>query len=351
MQGGLTARAVQPQIATIGFYGIQDPNTPEELFRQGQHHAPALSKGLILLAVAGVLLALVASSFYSVGPEEVGVIRRFGKYYTTTSPGLHWKFPFNIDKLDTVKVKRIYKEEFGYRTVRAGVKTQYSPKNFSDEAQMLTGDLNVLEVTWIVQFLIADPAKALFNIIDINKTVRDISESVMRQEIGDSSVEEGLTTRRIEINQQVQDRMQEILDSYDIGVRIVTVKLQDVNPPEQVRASFNEVNEAKQEKEKVVNQSWEAFNKVIPRARGEAEKTVREAEGYALERVNEAKGDAAKFVATWTAYKEAKDVTRKRMYLETMLTVLPKAGKIYVMGAEGQSMPLPLLHLNEEGVK
>jgi len=328
------------------------PDTPEELFRQGQNQLSRFSKQipLISLLFVVVIFALIAmTSFYSVGPDEVGVIRRFGKYTKTTQPGLHWKLPFNIEKLNKVKVKRIYKEEFGFKTLRAGVKTQYSTKSYSDESQMLTGDLNVLDVTWIVQFKLEDPVKALFNIRDIGKTVRDISEAVMRQVVGDSSVEDVLTKNRIEINQSVQDQMQQILDSYDVGIRIVTVKLQDVNPPEEVKASFNEVNEAKQEKEKVVNQSWEAYNKVIPKARGQAEKTIREAEGYSLSRINRAKGDASKFVATWNAYKEAKDVTRKRMYLETLQEVLPRTGKIFVMGSGGNSI-LPLLNLSKEGL-
>ena len=327
------------------------PDTPEELFRQGKDYIPKINKGLssiIIMLVMGGLFLL--SSFYSIGPDEVGVIRRFGKYTKTTQPGLHWKLPFNIEKLNKVKVKRIYKEEFGFKTVRAGIKSQYSSKSYSEESLMLTGDLNVVDVNWIVQFKLEDPVKALFNIRNINVTVRDISEAVMRQVIGDTAVEEALTTRRIEINQEVQDKMQEILDSYNIGIRIVTVKLQDVNPPDEVKASFNEVNEAKQEKEKVVNQSWEAYNKVIPKARGEAEKTIREAEGYSLKRINRAKGDASKFVATWNAYKEAKDVTLKRIYLETLSEVLPKAGRIYVMGPEGNNL-LPLLNLSQEGQK
>ncbi|MDD3374502.1 MAG: FtsH protease activity modulator HflK [Candidatus Omnitrophica bacterium] len=330
---------------------FQIPDTPEELFRQGKKYIPKVNKGLSSVVVMVIAVgALILSSFYSVGPDEVGVIRRFGKYIKTTQPGLHWKVPFNIEKLNKVKVKRIYKEEFGFKTVRSGVKTQYSSKAYIEESLMLTGDLNVVDVNWIVQFKLEDPVKALFNIRDVDVTVRDISESVMRQVIGDSSVEEVLTTRRIEINQEVQGKMQEILNSYNIGIQIVTVKLQDVNPPDAVKASFNEVNEAKQEKEKIVNQSWEAYNKVIPKARGEAEKTIREAEGYSLKRINQAKGDATKFIATWNAYKEAKDVTLKRMYLETLSDVLPKAGKIYVMGPEGNTI-LPLLNLTQEGQK
>jgi len=213
---------------------------------------------------------------------------------------------------------------------------------------MLTGDLNVLVVEWIVQFRVKDPVKFLFNIRDPRGTIRSISEAVMRQVVGDNSVSEVLTTRRVEINIAVQEKLQEILDSYDSGIQIVTVKLQDVNPPDPVKPSFNEVNEAKQEKEKVINQAWEAYNKAIPTARGQAEKTIKKSEGYALNRINQAKGDAAKFIATWDAYKDSKDVTRKRLYLETMNEVIPKAGNKYIFDSDQKGI-LPLLRLDREG--
>ena len=305
-------------------------------------------KGLIPLVVAGVvIIAALFSSFYSVGPDEVGVIRRFGKYVRSTNPGLHLKVPF-VEKVNKVKVKYIFKEEFGFRTKRPGIVSQYSAREYFDESLMLTGDLNVLVVEWIVQFKVKNPVKLLFNIRNPRRTIRNISEAVMRQVVGDNTVNEVLTRRRVEINQEVQDKLQEILDSYDSGVQIVTVKLQDVNPPDEVKPSFNEVNEAKQEKEKVINQSWEKYNKIIPKARGEAEKTIRESEGYALNRINMAKGDAAKFIATWEAYKTAKDVTRKRLYLEALNEILPKAGKKFIVDSKEKSI-LPLLHLDGKG--
>lgn len=303
-------------------------------------------KGMLPLAIA-VLVIVVAlfSSFYAVGPDEVGIIRRFGKYVRSTNPGLHLKIPF-IEKVNKVKVKYIFKEEFGFRTTRAGVVTQFSAREFFDESLMLTGDLNVLVVEWIVQFKVKDPVKLLFKIRNPRRTIRNISEAVMRQVVGDNTVSEVLTTRRVEVNQEVQDKLQEILDSYGSGIQIVTVKLQDVNPPDEVKPSFNEVNEAKQEKEKVINQAWEKYNKIIPKARGEAEKTIREAEGYALKRINMAKGDAAKFIARWEAYKNAKDVTTKRLYLEAMNEILPKAGKKFIVDSKQKGI-LPLLNLNK----
>ncbi|NQT46939.1 MAG: FtsH protease activity modulator HflK [Candidatus Omnitrophica bacterium] len=294
-----------------------------------------------------VIASLFFGAFYTVGPDEEGVVRRFGKYVRLTNPGLHFKAPF-IEKVDNVKVKYIFKEEFGFRTARAGVVTQYSQKSYYDESLMLTGDLNVIVVEWIVQFKVKDSVKRLFNVRNPQGTIRHISEAVMRQVVGDNTVNEVLTMRRVELNQEVQDKLQEILDFYDSGIQIVTVRLQDVNPPDQVKPSFNEVNEAKQEKEKAINQAWEKYNMIIPKARGEAEKTIREAEGYSLNRINEAKGEAARFISVWEAYKDSKDVTRKRLYLEAMNEVLPKAGRKFIVDSSQQSI-LPLLNLNREG--
>ncbi|MFH1645943.1 MAG: FtsH protease activity modulator HflK, partial [Candidatus Omnitrophota bacterium] len=250
------------------------------------------------------------------------------------------------EKVDLVKVKHIFKEEFGFRTSKPGIVTEYSTRNFSEESLILTGDLNVIVVEWIVQYKIKDPVKYLFNIRNPRETIQKISEAVMRQIIGDHSVNEILTARRVEINQEAQEQLQNILDSYNCGIHIVTIKLQDVNPPDPVKPSFNEVNEAKQEKEKLINQAWETYNKMIPLARGEAEKTIREAEGYSLNRINRAKGDAEKFVLTWEAYKESKVVTGKRLFLEAMNKIMPAAGKKYVIDSAQEGI-LPLLKLGE----
>lgn len=322
------------------------PDTPEELFRQGGQNFSRLNKWLPTLIFIFLICFIALTSFYSVNQGEVGVIRRFGKYYTTTQPGLHWKLPFNIDRLDIVPVERVFKEEFGFRTLEAGVKTRYSQQSYDDEALMLTGDLNVLDVSWIVHFKIKDPVQLLFNIRNRRDTVRDLSEVAMRQVIGDYSVNEAITTSKNEINQAVRTNLQASLDLYQAGIQIDKIELQEVLPPGPVKASFNEVNEAEQEREKVINQSWEAYNKAIPKARGQAEKTIREAEGYALARVKAAEGDAAKFTETWNAYKDAKDVTRRRLYLETLGEIIPRAGKIYVMDPESNQV-LPLLKLDD----
>jgi len=325
---------------------FKGPINPEDIINAGKKRLPEIIKYAPFVIVAFLIIVFLASGLYSVGPDEVGVVRRFGQYVRTTNPGLHIKVPFGIENVDKVKVKYIFKEEFGFRTLKSGIVTSYSPKQYLDESLMLTGDLNAIIVEWIIQFKVKDPVKLLFNIRNPRDTIRNISEAVMRQVVGDNSVSEALTTRRVELNIAVQEKLQEILDSYDSGIQIVTVKLQDVNPPDPVKPSFNEVNEAKQEREKVINQAWEAYNKAIPAARGTAEKTIKEAEGYALNRVNNAKGDAAKFSSIWNAYKDAKDVTRKRLYLETMYEVIPKAGKKYIIDPSQQGI-LPLLRLGE----
>ncbi|MCK5259932.1 MAG: FtsH protease activity modulator HflK [Candidatus Omnitrophica bacterium] len=325
------------------------PDTPEELFRQGGRHIVNANKWLPMIIVFFLIGFFALTSFYSVDQGEVGVIRRFGKYSKTTQPGLHWKLPFNIDKLDKVRVERVFKEEFGFRTLKAGVNTQYSSKSYDEESLMLTGDLNVLDVSWIVHFKIKDPVHLLFNVRNPRETVRDLSESAMRQVIGDYSVNEAITTHKNEINQAVKELLQTALDNYKSGVQIDKIELQEVLPPAVVKASFNEVNEAEQEREKVINQSWEAYNKVIPKARGQAEKTIREAEGYALARVAKAQGDATKFLDTWNAYKNAKEVTKRRLYLETLEEIIPKAGKIFVFEPKANTV-LPLLNLSEGGL-
>ena len=285
------------------------------------------SKPVIIgIAVLFVLYAL-GTSFYTVEPDEEAVVIRFGKYIDTTPPGLHFKLPFGIDQEIKVKTKQVLQSEFGFRSqgISAGRgRTRYSERNFEDESLMLTGDLNVADVEWVVQYQIADPFKFLFQTGAPETNIRDVSESIMRRVVGDRSVTEVLTTGRVEISNNATVLMQQILDRYDMGVKIVTVKLQDVNPPDKVRPSFNEVNEAKQEQEKVINQAEERYNKVIPEARGEAEKMIAEAHGHATRVVNRALGDAEKFNQIYNEYRRVPAITRRRMYLETMEGVVWK---------------------------
>ncbi len=299
------------------------------------------------LIVLGIIILIVAfSTLYAVAPEEVGVIKRFGRYVRTTDPGLHIKIPF-AESVTKVKVKRVFKEEFGFRTLRPGVRTTYAPEVWQEESLMLTGDLNVAVVEWIVQYKIIDPYKYLFKVRNVRQTIRDISEVVMRGVVGDRSVDEILTIGRVEAASEAQRKLQEILNFYDTGIKIVTLKLKDVNPPDTVKPAFNEVNEARQDRERFINEAWEAYNEVIPKAKGEAEKIIAEAEGYAIRRVNMAKGEAERFLRMWREYKKAPDVTRKRLYLETLAEVLPEVGKIYVVDSEQKTL-LPLISLEGE---
>lgn len=325
-----------------------DFRTPEDIIDMGKKKMGDFSRFAPLLILGLVLLIGLVGTIYSIGPDEVGVVQRFGRYIDTTPPGLHMKLPFGIDKVTPVKVERVFKEEFGTRTIRPGIKSQYSPYSYVDESLMLTGDLNILDVRWIVQFRVKDPVKLLFYTRNPQDNVRDISEVVMRRFIGNYRVDEGLATKREEIDDLAQIELQKILDNYQTGIRIITVKLLDVNPPDEVKAAFNEVNEAKQEKERVINQAWEAYNKAIPRARGEAEKTIREAEGYSLDKINRAKGESERFSSILTEFKKAPDITQKRLYLETMTEVLPKSKYKYIIDPNQTSI-LPLLNLGQKG--
>ena len=293
-----------------------------------------------------VLVIIVASGLYSVGADEVGVIQRFGKYVRRTNPGLHIKVPFGVETVRKVKVKKVFKEEFGFRTVKADIRTKYASGGYKGESLMLSGDLNVAEVEWIVQYKVKEPYNYLFKIKDPVETLRAMSESVTRRIVGDRSVSEVLTVGRIDIAKEVEVGLQELLDQFESGIQIVTVKLQDVNPPEPVRPAFNEVNRAKQDKEKMINEAWEDYNKRIPKAQGEAGQMIAEAEGYALERVNRSLGDASLFKQVYREYRTAPDVTRRRLYLETMSKILPNIKDIYIVDEKQKSI-LPLLDLGK----
>lgn len=308
---------------------------------------PQLIKWAGLLVI---VLILLFTSFFTVGPEEVGVILRLGKYNRTVSPGLRFKMPFGIETLYKVPVERQLKQEFGFRTTKAGIKTRYSQKNFQDESLMLTGDLNAAEVEWIVQYRIKDPYKFLFKVRNATQTFRDMNEAVMREVVGDRGVNEVLTIGRVEIANTVTQKLQELADTYETGIKVDQVVLQDVNPPDPVKPAFNEVNEAQQEREKLINQAKSEYNKVIPKARGDAERIIEEAEGYAFERVNQAKGDAAKFNAIFREYLKAPEVTRQRMYLETMNEILPKAGRKLILDEKATGI-LPLFDLTKGGLQ
>jgi membrane protease subunit HflK len=301
---------------------------------------------IILLAI--IILILLFSSVYQISPEEMGVILRFGKFVRTTEPGLHFKLPLEIETLTKVPVQRQLKMEFGFRTSRPGIRTQYQVTSESaKEAIMLTGDLNVAIVEWIVQYKIKDPYKFLFKIRNANTTFRYMNEAAVRKVVGDSAVDEVITIGRSRIANEAKEQLQALCDIYEIGIEVNQLIFQDVNPPDAVKPSFNEVNEALQEKERKINEAYAEYNQVIPKAKGEAEQTIRGAEGYGMQRVNNAKGDANRFVAVYKEYARAPLVTRKRLYLEAINEILPKIQKKIIFD-EKQKNILPLLNLGEE---
>ena len=322
-----------------------DFRTPEDLLRFGKRF-PLRPANIGAIVLAALLLVASFTVFYSVGPDEKAVVLFLGKYVRTTGPGLHMKLPFGVERAIPVKVERIFKEEFGFRTTQPGIRTQYSPAQFLDESLMLTGDLNALIVNWIVQFRVSDPVKLLFGLRDPVVTIRVISEAAMRELVGDYSVDEVLTIKRAELNVEAKKMIQTILDSYDSGIHIETVNLQDVTPPARVRPAFNEVNEAKQEKERVISESLQQYNKVIPQAQGQAQKIILEAQGYAIDRVNRAKGEANRFLALLAEYRKSPDVTRRRLYLEAMQRALKKPKEKFVID-ESQKGILPLMDLRK----
>jgi membrane protease subunit HflK len=295
-----------------------------------------------------VAIIILATTLYSVATDEVGVVKRLGSYSRTVAPGLHMKMPFAFEKVHKVRVKHVFKEEFGFATEQPGVRTIYRRGDFSGESLMLPGDLNSAVVEWIVQYRIDDPVLYLFRVRGVPETIRDVAESAMRTIVGDRSVTEVLTVGRREVADEVQLLMQEALDEYETGIEIVTVNLKDVNPPDPVKPSFNEVNEAKQERERLINEAWAEYNKEIPAAEGEAQRTIRDAEGYALARVNRAQGDAQRFLAVWREYARAPDVTRRRLYLETMSEILPEIERKYIVDPELKNL-IPLLQLDGKG--
>jgi len=287
---------------------------------------------------------LLLSTFYQVQPEEVGVVLRLGRFVRTTDPGLRMKIPL-IEQVTKVQVQRQLKQEFGFRTEEPAVRTSFSGGDFTPESIMLTGDLNVAVVEWIVQYRVSDPYKYLFKVRNITDTFRAMNEAVMREVVGDRTVTEVLTVGRQDIESRVEERLRELVQQYEMGITIEQVVLQDVNPPDPVKPSWDEVNQAQQQRDRMINDARAEYNKVIPRAKGEAQQTVLEAEGYALNRVNRAQGESTRFRAVQEAYRRAPDVTRRRLYLETMERVIPATGGRLFLDKNANGI-IPLLPLD-----
>lgn len=298
---------------------------------------------LFFLVIAGF------GSYYTVEPDEEAVVIRFGKYIYTTQPGLHFKIPFGVDKVTKVKTKIVHQAEFGFRTTNLNTRrTTYSDRGYESESLMLTGDLNVAEVQWVVQFQISDPFKFLFKTSEPLSNIRDVAESIMRRVVGDKLVNEVLTTGRVVIATDAKLLMQQVLDKYDLGVLVKSIKLQDVNPPKVVQPSFNDVNSAKQEQEKMINQAEEAYNKVIPEARGKAQKLISEAEGYATSTINRAHGDAQRFSEVFKEYRRAPAITRKRIFLETMENIFTNLSQVTIVDPKVKGL-LPIFSKDSLG--
>lgn len=317
----------------------------EEFIRQlkMRYKLPQMPRGPFwMLGLLFAVILVAANSVFTVESQETAVVQRFGAYVFTASPGWHLKLPFGIDTVTKVASARTLQREYGYRTVRADIKSQFSEKGFEEQSSMLSGDLNVVNLHWAVQYMITNPVDYLFQVKQVEDTLDDISESVMRRIVGNRYADEVLTIGRADIARMAQDEMQQILNSYKTGVKIVTVKLQNVNPPDPVKAAFNEVNEARQEKERMINDAQQAYNQKIPKAMGEARQLVTQAEGYALERVNRSQGDASRFAEILEAYSKAPDVTRKRMYLESFGAFLEHVDRVVVIDEQQKNL-LPLL--------
>lgn len=307
-----------------------------------------LAKKYAKTIVVGFLaLITVLTTVYTVGPEEVGVVVRLGKFDRTVPSGLNFKLPLGIESVQKVPVERQLKQEFGFRTTTSGVRSTYAKAQFVDESLMLTGDLNLADVEWVIQYRITDPYLYLFRVRNAEKTLRDMSESAVRKVVGDRTVNEVLTVGRMEVAATVEKILQDLCNEYENGIKIDQVVLQDVNPPDPVKPSFNAVNEAQQQRETLINQGQADFNRVIPRARGEAQQTIQQAEAYALTRVNSALGETTRFNDLYDEYIKAPEVTKSRIYLETMARIMPKIGNKIIVDEQGNSV-LPLLQMQTD---
>lgn len=315
-----------------------------EEFRQAfnEWRAKFLKFGGPIVFVVLLLVVAAFSSFYTIDVSEEGVITRFGRYHKTSPPGLHYKLPLGIDRVYKVASKRRLQEEFGFRS--AGIsdgRSAYTDRGYANESLMLTGDLNVGDVSWILQYEISDPWKYLFHARDVQRNIRDVSLSIMRRVVGDRLVGDVLTVGRVEIADEAKRLTQEVLDRYDMGIRIITVNLQDVNPPESVKPAFNDVNAAKQQQEEAINIAEREYNRFVPEARGSADQLLSEAEAYSINIVNRAKGDAARFRSISDEYRKAPEITRSRVYIEVMEDILSNIHRLTVVDERLQGV-LPI---------
>ena len=326
----------------------------EDLVRHGQDRLKQIMPSgsprgvIIVLAVLALAGFGIWTAYYTVPSDSVAVVQRFGKYLKEVQPGLHFKLPLGIDAATIVPVKRQLKQEFGFTTPGGGDPYQSPrPRDGKRETEMVTGDLNAALVEWVVQYRISDPVKFLFEVREPSETLRYVSESVMREVVGDRTVDEVITIGRQEIESEALTKMQALSTKYAMGISIDQVQLKNINPPKPVQESFNEVNQAQQEKEKLINEARRDYNKVIPLAEGEKDQRIREADGYRLKRINEAEGDAARFSALLAEYSKAPEVTRRRIYIETLQDVMPGIRSKIIVDEQTRGI-LPLLNLSAQ---
>lgn len=321
----------------------------EEIIRRikSRYDLSQFPKGSIWWVILIALVVLIAfNSYYTVDPEETAVVQRFGRFVRTADAGLHFKIPFGVETVRKVVTGRVLQREYGYRTIEPGVRTRFTDKGYEEEARMLSGDLNVIDLQWTVQYKVRDPIDYLFQVEDVDGTLDDISESVMRRIVGNRYVDEVLTVGRASVADLAGKEIQEVMDHYRTGLQIITVKLQNANPPDPVKQAFNEVNEAQQEKERMINEAQQVYNQKIPRAKGEARQIITQAEGYALERVNRAEGEVARFSDILAEYRKSPEVTRSRMYVEAFSELSSKIERLIVID-ESQKNLLPLFDLGK----
>ncbi len=326
----------------------QGSRFPEGEFNFPDINFQKINSRTVLIGLVALAVIWLLTGIYFVGPQEAGVVRRFGEFVRQTEPGAHYHLPYPIETLVKPKVKELKRIEVGFRTIRQTPPQQY--RDIPEQSEMLTGDENIVNLDFIVQYRIVDAAKYLFNVKNQPETVMKASEAAIRYVVGKNSIDEVLTENKTKIQNDTQETLQLILDRYNSGISVNTVKLQDVQPPEEVADAFKDVASAIQDKDRLINQAEGYKNDIIPKARGEAAKLIKEAEAYKEERIKRAEGDVARFISILTEYNKAKTVTKQRLYIEAMEAILPGIEK-FIIDSDGSGGLFNVLQLKKEGGK
>ena len=328
--------------------GGSRPTPPDfgDFFQKFQNFKNFRSPGLKLLILLVILLWL-ASGFYIVRPDEVGVVQRFGAYVRTTQSGPHYHMPYPVETVQTPSVTEIKRVEVGFRSAASGSSMGLSSyRSVPEEALMLTGDENIVNVQFIVQYQIKQAENYLFNISQQGKTVKDAAEASMRDVIGGNQIDAVLTEEKFEVQAQTKELLQKILDSYESGINVTAVKLQDVHPPDEVRDAFKDVASAREDKSRLINQSMSYRNDIIPKARGKVATILNEAEAYKESTIRKAKGESDRFLKVLAEYRQAREVTEKRLYLEAMESILSQVRSTYLLSDKASQSTVPYLPLD-----